>query len=71
MAVADVNPGERAALIAYRLTRGGTITATEIAERCGVSVRTARRDFVSIERVLPVRRGRDGSLALIQEYAVD
>lgn len=67
MRQADVKPQERAALITYQLSRGGTITIGEVAEWCEVSTRTIYRDLCSIERVLPLRRGPNGEVFLESE----
>ena len=65
MGVADVNPGERAARITFRLMQGARLDTDDVARMCNVSRRTAQRDFVSIERVLPVRRDDRGRIFII------
>jgi len=65
MKQADVKPNERAAVITFKLATGGTVTTTEVAEWCQVSRRTAQRDILAIERVLPLGRDSQGGIFLV------
>ena len=48
--------GERLVRLAARLGAGGTVTIGIICEEYGVSLATAKRDFVVLEQALPVTK---------------
>lgn len=64
MTVSDVTPAERAAWIVGRLYDKGELTTQDIARKCDVSVRTAQRDLLNVERVISIER-QDGIVRLL------
>lgn len=60
----EAKAAERAVYLAYLLFSGRQLTTDEAAEITAVSQRTAQRDFLVLERALPVYRDDDGRLIL-------
>jgi len=60
-----VKPNERAAVITYRLSQGGTVTAAQVAEWCQVSLSTTYRDLRALERVIPLARDNRGGIFIV------
>lgn len=56
----ESTPTERAAVVAYWLANGRTVTTADVAESLQVSQRTAQRLVVSVSRVLPIYRDDAG-----------
>lgn len=63
----DVNGIERATLLTQHLLDGRELTTAEAAEMCGVSQRTAQRDFNAMSRVLAIYRDDGGIWRLLGE----
>lgn len=55
----ESSPIERAAYLAWLLTKGRSLTACEAAEITGTSLRTAQRTFALISRTVPIVRDEE------------
>jgi predicted ArsR family transcriptional regulator len=66
MSDTDYITTERVALLVFTLTRGGTVTTREIAERLEITENGAWRMLSRVSRVLPVVQDK-GQWFLLQE----
>ena len=61
----DFNVKERMAYLTRIILIGGELSASDIETLTGVSRRTAQRDIVHLERVLPIVRNESGKLKIL------